>query len=160
MKNTSIIFSLICMVFVQSCNQSANQSDTLRNDPKDTEELSRLWDDYIKVSNKGDMDQLITFFTDDYVNMPAFGSTQTGREEVISFLRDFAENENPTIMKYERTELFVHNSMAYEFGMLEISRIPSCGDQIISRQRCLTVFRKDPEGKWKFHRWMGQPESQ
>ncbi len=159
MKKLPVIFSAICIIFLQSCNQSSNKSDTLRNDPQVAADLAKLWDDYIKVSNKGDFDQLITFFTDDYVNMPFFGSAQTGREETIAFLKDFAENENPTIMKYERVELFIHNMMAYEFGMIEMSRIPSCGDQIISRQRCLTVFKKEPEGKWKFHRWMGQPES-
>jgi len=146
------------LLYLQSCSNGSDKKDSAGFDPKAAEELRLLWDEYIKVSNKGDFDQLITFFTDDYVNMPFYGSTQTGREETIGFLKDFTEKENPSIFNYERTELFVHNTMAYEFGILEMSKIPSCGDQVIFKQRCLTVFKKDTDGKWKFHRWMSQSE--
>ena len=158
MKKSIFLIYLIPVFCLHSCNNGSDKNDSAGYDPKVADELQMLWADYIKVSNKGDADQLVSFFTADYVNMPHFGSTQNGREETIGFLKDFAEKENPSIFNYERTELFVHNTMAYEFGILEMSKIPSCGDQVIFKQRCLTVFKKDSDGKWRFHRWMGQPE--
>jgi ketosteroid isomerase-like protein len=157
MKNAVLFLGMLFICVMTGCQQGRQKSDTLRNDPAVAEDLEELWNDYIEVLNNRDFEKLITFFTDDYINMPYPGSTQTGREETIAFLKDFAENDNPTIMSYRRTEIYIHDSMAYEYGVIEISRIPVCGDQVIDQQRCFTVFKKDTGGRWRFHRWMGQP---
>lgn len=119
-------------------------------------DLEQVWKDYVNVSNSGDIDKLMTFFTDDYINMPAFNSTQNGKEETRKFMESFIENSKPTINWYKQSEAFVHENMAYAFGTFEMvfNTGEAAGKPVL--QRCITVYKKAADGKWILHRWMGQ----
>lgn len=132
------------------------QYEAVKSDTEIAKELLQVWKDYIQVSNTGDIDKLMTFFTDDYVNMPAYNSTQTGSKELEPFMKDFVLNFKPQITDYQQIEAFVHGNMAYAFGKFDMFTTPKGGQKVLGKQRCITVYKKDAEGKWKLYRWMGQ----
>lgn len=132
------------------------QYEAEKSDAEVANELLQVWKDYIQVSNTGDIDKLLTFFTDDYVNMPAFNSTQTGLKELEPFMKDFLVSFKPQITDYQQIEAFIHSNMAYAFGKFEMYTSPKGGQKVLGKQRCITVYKKDAEGKWKLYRWMGQ----
>lgn len=132
------------------------QYGAIKSDAETANELLQVWKDYIEVSNTGDVDKLMTFFTDDYVNMPEYNSTQTGLKELEPFMKDFLLNYKPQITDYQQIEAFVHHNMAYSFGKFDMYTTPKGGQKVLGKQRCITVYKKDSEGKWKLYRWMGQ----
>ena len=132
------------------------QYGSLNSDAEVAKELLQVWKDYIQVSNTGDIDKLMTFFTDDYVNMPSYNSTQTGPAELRPFMKEFLETSKPQIIDYQQIEAFIHGNMAYTFGNVDMYITPRSGQKTIIKQRCITVYKKDAEGKWKLFRWMGQ----
>ena len=131
------------------------QYDT-KSDTDTKKELLQVWKDYIDVSNSGDAEKLMNFFTDDYVNMPAYNSTQNTTAELKKFMTDFLKNSKPQILDYQQIETFIHGDMAYEFGKFDMYQNPQGDQQKLIKQRCITVYKKDADGKWKLYRWMGQ----
>lgn len=132
------------------------QTGSVKPDAEVAAELEQVWRDYIEVTNSDDIEKLMTFFTDDYVNMPSYNSTQNGKEETREFMKAFLENSKPKINWYRQSEAFVHGDMAYTFGTFEMVSNPGgvAGKPVL--QRCITVYKKDGESKWKLYRWMGQ----
>ncbi len=43
----------------------------VKPDSEVASDLEQVWKDYILVSNSGDIEKLMAFFTDDYINMPS-----------------------------------------------------------------------------------------
>ena len=132
------------------------QYGAVKSDAETANELLQVWKDYIEVSNTGDVDKLLTFFTDDYVNMPEYNSTQTGLIELEPFMKDFLLDYKPQITDYQQIEAFVHGNMAYAFGKFDMYATQKGSQKVLGKQRCITVYKKDAEGKWKLYRWMGQ----
>jgi ketosteroid isomerase-like protein len=132
------------------------QYGSVKSDSETANELLQVWKDYIEVANSGDVDKLMTFFADDYVNMPSFNSTQTGLKELKPFMNELLVNNKPQITGYQQIEAFVHGNMAYTFGTVDMYNYPKGGQKTLFQQRCITVYKKDAEGKWKLYRWMGQ----
>jgi len=132
------------------------QNGEAKPDTKVKNELLQVWKDFIQATNSGDIDKLMTFFTDDYVNMPSFNSTQSNPEELKKFMKGFLEASKPNIINYQQIETYIHSDIAYEFGNLDMYNNPNGGQKMLIKQRCITVYKKNPEGKWKLYRWMGQ----
>ena len=128
----------------------------VKSDAEIADELLQVWKDYIQVSNAGDIEKLMTFFTDDYVNMPGYNSTQTGPRELEPFMKDFLVDNKPQITDFQQIEAFVHGNMAYTFDKFEMYTTANGGQKVLGKQRCITVYNKDAEGKWKLYRWLGQ----
>lgn len=132
------------------------QYGDVKSDAEIANELLQVWKDYIQVSNTGDIEKLLKFFTNDYVNMPSYNSTQTGPRELVPFMKDFLVNYEPQITAFQQIEAFIHGNMAYTFDKFEMYTTAKGGQKVLGKQRCITVYKKDAEGKWKLFRWMGQ----
>jgi len=120
-------------------------------------ELTSLWADYLDAWVRGDHETCLSFMTeDDYINMPSASYTTDFEATGEMFINVF---ENNIIERADFTpiEVFVHDSMAYEFGYLDqvwISR--STGDTTQFKNRCFSVWKKTGDGSWRLHRWMAQ----
>jgi ketosteroid isomerase-like protein len=139
----------------ESSTEKLTPEGRIALDSEIARELDCVWQDYISASNSGDLDKTMTFLTEDYVNMPGYGSTQTGKEETRVFFKDLMDNLKLKVKWYKQSEVFVHGDMAYSFGSFEITRAFD-GKSVSVPQRCITVFKKGSDGKWRMYRWMGQ----
>lgn len=156
MKRYIYLSAVTLIVTIFSCRTENSGSTVNETDRTTARELSELWDNFIREYNKPEINGLLTLLTDDFVYMPSFNTTVNGKESALGYFMNRKENQNSTLRSFTSHEIFTYPSSAYEIGILEISSVPSCGDQIITQQRLMLMYRKDPDGKWKFSRWMAQ----
>jgi len=155
MKPASLLTTLICMFFFAACQQNPPPAESAINNQEVAQEIANVWKDYINKANSGDIKSLRAFFEDDHVNMPEYKFTQYGGDQTFEMIADFLSQFDNKITDYKQIEVFVHGNMAYEFAQLEQIAVSTDQDTIVSKQRCLSVFKKDNES-WKFYRWINQ----
>ena len=156
MKPLTFLLILLSAIILLNCQPEKKSIESPINDAEVAEEISQVWADYIEYANNGNLDGALSMMTDDYVNMQASNSTQYGVEETKEFLVEWLENNTSEIVDYSQIELFVHDDMAYEFCFLEQKITPEGQESVNVKSRCLSVFKKQEDGSWKFHRWMVQ----
>jgi uncharacterized protein (TIGR02246 family) len=118
-----------------------------------------LWNDFIEVWERGDASALASFYTPDAKNMPSAGSTQNGTAEIEALFSNLFASSSDDVLSQTTDEIFFHDGMAYELGVLEFKRTPKSGEgePVVRRFRYASVLKQEPDGRWKFHRWLGQP---
>ena len=156
MKPISFLIVLISLFFLTNCQQGDTQTNNSVSDAEVAEEIAQLWKDYIELANKGDVESLRSFFDDEHINMPSYEFTQYGGAETYEMIADFLKNNSNEISDYQQIEVFVHGDMAYEFATIEQITIQPDQDIIPYDQRCISVFKKQEDGSWKFYLWMAQ----
>jgi ketosteroid isomerase-like protein len=155
MKVFQFSIALFSLIILTNCQQE-KQAVSPKSDAEVAQELAQTWGNYIEISNNGDIDSMMTFFTEDFINWPSYNSTQTGLGELKTMFKSYFENNTSEITDYQQSEVFVHGDMAYEFAKLEQNVTPNGNEMIVVKQRCISVFHKQNDGRWKFYRWMGQ----
>ena len=156
MKPFTFLIALLSVIILMNCQQEKKQNENSKTDAEVAEEIVQVWADYIEYANNDNLDACMSMMTDDYINMASYNSTQYGIEETKEFTASWLENNTSEIVDYQQIELFVHDDMVYEFCMLEQKITPDGQETIIAKSRCLSVFKKQEDGSWKFHRWMVQ----
>lgn len=148
---------IITIVFLFSCHHEKQPSNTLQNEEEVSELLLTLNDQYAEALESSKADQCLSMMTPDYINYLTYHDTQN-RQAVDVMFHQIAQNMKLENVKFTRTEIFIHDDMAYEFGYFTQDITPKNGGEIqTSRARYITVFKKIND-KWLFHRWMPQPE--
>jgi ketosteroid isomerase-like protein len=156
MKHLKTIAALLATTMLLGCNQQTTAPADTLNKEEIARQLEENWNGFIVAFNQKDIDKVMSFLTEDYINMPAANWTQDyegSKELFLSMMNDNIIETNT----YEQGEVFVHPDMAYEFGeiyMVLVSK--TTGDTVINNPRTLTVWKKMDDGSWKLHRWMGQ----
>ncbi|NMC60988.1 MAG: DUF4440 domain-containing protein [Candidatus Methanofastidiosa archaeon] len=155
MKKNVWLISAIILIIIASCQQKVVVNNT-ENETKVANQLSQLWKEYSEAAKNRDIDKVMSFCTEDYINYPFFGSTQKGFEEAKSFLKDFIENNTIEELNIEQIEVRVIGDFAFEVALMEQKRTPEGDSTIITKQRSFSIFKKQGDGSWKFYRWIGQ----
>jgi len=156
MKNPTFLISLVFLLILVGCQQGEVQNDNQESYTQVAQNLEQLWTDYIDASLKGDPATVLSFMTEDFKNLLSTDLTQD-LQATKEMFKNIMENYLWTSLDYERSELFVHDTMAYEIGFLDQTRISRDNqDTINARSRCLTVYKKVDDGTWKLYRWMPQ----
>ena len=156
MKNLKVLAVIMAAITILGCTREpAVTSDTV-NKEEISRQLAENWDQFIMAFTNEDIEKLMSFVTDDYINMPAYGMTQNYQESQAMFqgmMDDYYFEKNT----YEQKEVFVHPGMAYEFGLIQMVLVSkSQGDTVINNTLSVSVWKKMDDGSWKLHRWMGQ----
>ena len=155
MKNYfTLLFYLSLAILLTTCQQSQEEK-TQTTDAEVAKQIESLWKNYLDMWNSGNIDGCITFFTKDVINMPSYNSTQNNPEEIYAMFKEFTSDATVKI-SYKPEELFVHDTMAYEFGILEQDITPTGKETVYQNLRCITVYKEQDDGSWKFFRWLAQ----
>lgn len=149
----AIVFVTVCA----SCQQTEKTKSTVQTDEEGAQILQTLNDEYAEAWENGETEKCLSMMTPDYVNYLTYGNTQN-RKAVEEMFYAIAQNNKLSNVKFTRTELFIHEDMAYEFGYLTQDITPNdTGETRTAKNRHISVFKK-VDGKWLYHRWMPQPE--
>jgi ketosteroid isomerase-like protein len=116
------------------------------NEAEVANQLMRIWEGLYEGMNNKDIDKVMSYFTEDYINYPSYGSTQIGYEQTKPFLNSFIENRPYQEMDIEQIEVKVLGDFAFEVVKDE-------------NQRGFSIFQKQSDGSWKFYRWNGQQKN-
>jgi ketosteroid isomerase-like protein len=156
MKPFKIVTTIMISIMILGCTQKPAEPAVTLNKEEISDEILKNWNDFILAFNSGDIEKTMSYFTDDYINMPSFEVTQN-YEETKDMFQGMINNFSVETNTYKQTEIFVHPDMAYQFGninMVLISR--TTGDTVINRNRSVSVWKKTEDGSWKLYRWIGQ----
>ena len=142
MKNIITLLTVIGLFLSTSCNQQ-KVVDNSENEAEVAEQLSQIWEEFNEAMNNKDIEKTMSYFTEDFINYPFYGSTQDGFEETKIFFKSFIENRPSQDLVYEQVEVKVLGDFAFEVALL-------------TGQRSFSIFKKQNDGSWKFYRWIGQ----
>lgn len=146
MKNIIAFLTIIGLFLSTSCNQQKVVNNP-ENETEVAEQLAQIWKEFDKAMINQDIDKVMSYFTQDYINYPFYGSTQNGFEETKIFLGEFMKNYPNQGLNVEQVEVKVLEDIAFEVEIMQILN-----------QRGFSIFKKQDDGNWKFYRWIGQPK--
>lgn len=157
MKDLKILIPALFCIMTLSCSQQEPAQTETINKEEVASSLKTLWTEYLKAWKNGDTEKCLSYMTaEDYINMPSNDATQNFQETREMF-NDVFENNRIESADYNQIEAFIHEDMAYEFGVLDQVWIAKAtGDTVQLHGRCISVWKKMDEGAWKLHRWMSQ----
>ena len=142
MKNLISSLIVLSLISLTSCMQQ-EVVENPEDEAKVAKELMVIWEGLYEGMNNKDIDKVMSYFTDDYVNYPSYGSTQVGHDQTRMMLNDFIQNRPYNEIDLEQIEVVVLGDYAYEVTQDE-------------NQRGFTLYQKQVDGSWKFYRWNGQ----
>lgn len=155
MKHLKFLTPLMVSIMILGCTQKTTDTTDTLNKEEISNEILQNWNDFISAFDSEDIEKAMSYFTNDYINMPSYNMTQDYQATKNMFQNMV---DNSTIeSEYKQTEIFVHPDMAYQFGLIHMVLISkSTGDTAINDNRSISVWKKMDDGSWKLHRWMAQ----
>ena len=118
------------------------------------EEIAQAWRQFEEVWVKGDASAAAQWYTEDAINMPPDVEDAQGRSEIqsaFSYILSAATRED---MAVTTRELDVYGDTAYELGTFADTHIPHGGTKVTVRARYMCVWKRQPDGTWKIHRFL------
>lgn len=121
--------------------------------------IADTWDAFEAAWEAGDLETAMGFFAADGINMPYHGVTQSGRDGITAGLAETVRAGTYDVRARNTIEVVGLGDVAYEFGTLDQTYTPAGGEPVPDRMRYVSIFRLEPDGVWRFHRWMAQHET-
>jgi uncharacterized protein (TIGR02246 family) len=159
MKRIFLNAFVLILLALGSCGEATAPVDPAQHEASVREAIKQTWESFIEAWEQGDASAVASFYTADAINMPSFGSTQNGPAEVEAMFADGLSSLTYDVLSQTTDEVFVHDEMAYELGSIEFEQTPTSSDDdpTVRRFRYVSTFKRQSDGSWKFHRWLGQP---
>ena len=154
MKNYILFLIATFLLAGYSCQQKQEVTEEYKNEVKQKiAEVSKL---YLEAWENEDLDSVITFLDEGFLNMFSFGFTQT-KEECPAEFREVWDTYTVEDLEYKTVEIVVDQNYAYETGVFKQKWITNDKqDTIYFDMRGMNVFKKQENGSWKYFRSMGQ----
>ena len=151
-----IVICFFSLVIISRCSQQKKTDLTAQDIARVRHDIEKTWKQFIDKWEQGSAVAAAAFFTEDGINVPSLDSTQRGRDEISAYFTNIFLTSNIEVVSQKVNEVFVHENMAYEFGTIEQIVKPHNAEAVNIKHRYVSVFKKQEDGSWKFHRWMGQ----
>ena len=155
MKKTVWRISAIILIMIASCQQK-EVVDNTENETKVANQLSQIWKEYGEAIKNRDIDKVMSYHTEDFINYPSYGSTQDGFEVYKNFIARYIENNTIEDFNVEQIEVKVLGDFAFEAAIMKQKFPSEEGGSVETTQRSFSIFKKQSDGSWKFYRWIGQ----
>ena len=149
------IFFILCILCFISCNRYSKENETDLDNPmlKSIEELHKK--DKVASMN-GDLEMLLTLFTDDGIAIPAEGKIIEGKEALRDLLKkNFELHKDYIITEYNHDfkEVKVLGKYAYEWGTYSGKYKSKNNDkEVTGSGKLMRILRLQADGSWKVHR--------
>jgi uncharacterized protein (TIGR02246 family) len=141
MKNTLNMALVLGCVLSLGCN-SAPVSDTR---PADEAAIRAANVEWSKVTEAGDLDRIMTFYTDDAVALNPDGPMAFGRDAIrASYPPGFSANWQLTKVEVARS-----GEIAYTIGTSEVTMPGPSGTPITRKGKWLGIWKRQADGTWK-----------
>ena len=151
MKKLLMIIPLVILLcFTFGCQQGGEVAEEPAVDIEaDTTALKKIEEEWTAASISGDIDKLVSFFTDNAVNIPPNEPALIGKEAIRSW---FQQSSDQFTMEQEGTveDVQVSGDLAFTRGTETIIFTPKAGGESLkAKDRWVTIYRKQSDGTWK-----------
>ncbi len=108
------------------------------------------------AAKKGRVEAFLTYMAEDAVLFPGGGDTVSGRENIRKSLSDGPPD---AVLSWKPLDATVANSLdlGYTFGTYIYRATGKDGTPVTRYGKYLTVWKKQPDGSWKFVADIGNP---
>ncbi len=148
---TMIIPLVILLCFTFGCQK---QEEEVAEKPAvdveaDKEAIKKITDDFNAAINAGNIDKLVSLYTDDAVRIPPNKPALVGKEAIRSLFQEqldqfTVQNEGVIV------DLKVSGDLAFVRGSWTSINTPKTGGEPLKDNGSfVSVFQKQPEGSWK-----------
>ncbi len=141
-----VVFFLVSM-FLQGCAPESAVEETPSTEA-DVEAVKRVREQAVAAINAGDMDTLISLWSDDIVRMWPNEPAVVGKEANRSRITHRSSWKVEFTMSHE--EVFVSGDRAFHRGTYGGRRIPMAGGEPMEiDMKCIDILRRQRDGSWK-----------
>ena len=149
-KSLMVIPLVILLCFTFGCQQGEEVAEEPVVDVEaDVEVLKKIEEDWGIANNSGDIDKLVSFFTDNAVNIPPNEPALIGKEAIRDWFQQFSDKFT---MEQEGTveDVQVSGDLAFTRGTSTTILTPKAGGESPKiNGRWVTIYRKQSDGTWK-----------
>ena len=153
-----IIFIILISVFAGiACQQPKQPEQSPENYHAETKEkITEMNKLYFEAWENEDLDSVMTFLDEGFVNMFGFNATQT-KEQCREPFKNVFDTYSVEGVKFKSVELIVDKNYAFETGFFKQKWISNDKQDTISfDMRGMTVYKKQEGGNWKMFRLIAQ----
>jgi len=147
---TMIIPLVILLCFAFGCQQGEEVAEEPAVDVEaDKEAIKKITDDFNAAINAGNIDKLVSLYTDDAVRIPPNKPPLVGKEAIRSLFQEqldqfTVQNEGVIV------DLKVSGDLAFVRGSWTSINTPKTGGEPLKYNGSfVSVIQKQPEGSWK-----------
>jgi ketosteroid isomerase-like protein len=160
MKRFAFIHSLLVAVLLCGCPSfELVLSQTPNQDQEATSKLSQVSTQFSAAYVKGDIEKLVSLYTDDAVIFPGNSDLIRGKEAIKKYWT-LPPNRTITHHKITAVEIKITGDFAYDYGYYEISGRNENEAWGPNYGKYLIVWKRGSDGVWKMHldMWNSRPK--
>jgi uncharacterized protein (TIGR02246 family) len=116
----------------------------------DEEEIRHVIEQWHEATAKGKLDEILSLMADDVVFLTPGNPPMRGKEAFAAGFRSVIE-KGRIESRGEPEEISVAGDLAYSWTQLSVRMISDSGE-LLRTGPTLTIFRKDPDGRWVVYR--------
>jgi uncharacterized protein (TIGR02246 family) len=151
MKKLLMIIPLVILLcFTFSCQQGEEVAEEPAVDVEaDKEAIKKITDDFNAAINAGNIDKLVSLYTDDAVRIPPNKPALVGKEAIRSLFQEqldqfTVQNEGVIV------DLKVSGDLAFVRGSWTSINTPKTGGEPLKfNGNFVSIIQKQPDGSWK-----------
>jgi ketosteroid isomerase-like protein len=155
MKNYLSILTSILLFVAVSCQQQSQQSpEEYQNEVK--QKIAEFEKNYYKVWLNENLDSVMTFLDEGYVNMFNL-NTYANKEQCREMFKNVFDTYSTEDFESQTINIIVDQNYVIKTGLLKQKWITTDKkDTIYFDMRGMTIFKKQEDGSWKLFRDFGQ----
>jgi ketosteroid isomerase-like protein len=154
MKKAIFLVVVLAVISCQQTKQNAQTTEEYQAEVK--EEIAQIDKLYIEAWENEDLDSILFFLDEGFINMFSFGMSMTKKECRDNFANVF-DTYSIEDVEYESIEVIADQNYAFETMLFQQKWITNDKqDTILFDMRGMSVFKKQEDDSWKLFRNFGQ----
>lgn len=148
MRRVNLLAMMLLVPAFASCGQRAPDASAVRA------EIAETWKQLEQAWEAGDAAASAAVFTEDAINMRPDAVDDRGRGAIEAVFSDFLSTTTVEDLTWTTQEVDVYAETAYELGTFAQTLQPQEGEPILHRGRYISVWKHQPDGTWRIHRFL------
>ncbi len=149
----AILFAALLLISF-ACHHKIQNQEAYQNEVK--QKIAELDKHFFEAWENEDLETVMTYLDDDFINMPNFGATYN-KEQFRKEIQNLFDTYSVEDLEVNSVDLIVDRNYAFETGLLKQKWITKDKqDTVYYDSRIMTVSKKQEGDDWKWFRHMIQ----
>ncbi len=124
-----------------------NTMPSTQSEPEDVAKLRHIAREFAEGFNTGDVDRIMRFYGDTYVDINLRNPVQSWHER-RKYYAQVIQNDGFRV-QVQPDEILIRGDFAFIRGSIELIRPPAAGDSGPTELRYLEIARRQEDGSWQ-----------